>query len=73
MTELKELEAALKRCIPYSSLPMNYPNHATLAAELVLELGDSLVLMSKREYDSWVRRMAQVQRAEKAIVKFKEE
>lgn len=67
MAVLEDLEQALKRCIPKTCLPMNYPDHETLACELVMELADSVVLMSKREYDSHVRRMAQVSRAERAI------
>ncbi len=69
MSVLKDLESALKRIIPTSSLPMNYPSHAVMADELVLELADTVVLMSKREHDSHVRRMRQVQRHERAIIK----
>ena len=69
MAVLEDLEQALKRCIPKASLPMNYPDHQTLACELVMELADSVVLMSKRDYDSHVRRMAQVKRAEQAILR----
>ena len=66
---IKLLESALKRLIPISCLPMNYPTHADLANELVAELEGSIVMMGKREYEGHLRRMEQVRRVERAIAK----
>jgi hypothetical protein len=64
----EQLEEALKRVVPVSSLPMNYPDHSRLAAELVLELSGSVVMLEKGEYDNHCRRMAQVHRHEQAVI-----
>lgn len=69
MAVFEDLEAALKRVIPVSSLPMNYATHEVLAHELVQELSGTVVMLEKKEYDKHCRRMAQVRRAEEAIIK----
>ena len=69
MGVFENLEAALKRVIPVSSLPMNYPNHTKLTEELVLELSGSVVMLEKGEYDKHCRRMAQVHKHEQAVIK----
>lgn len=64
-----DLVSALKRVIPTSSLPLNYPDHERLADELVLELSGTVVMLDKREYDLYLRRLRQIERAEEAITK----
>lgn len=69
MGVFEDLEAALKRVIPTSSLPMNYATHSVLAHELVLELSGTVVMLDKKQYDRHLRRMANVRRAEESIKK----
>lgn len=64
---MENFTAAIKRCIPLSSLPLSYQNHEDLACELALELSGTVSLVDKHEYDAMVRQVRQLHRYEQAI------